>query len=240
MSLNSFVIKAVGQKAWHGRRCFIIGGGPSLETINPALLSGELVLGVNKAFRFCDVTLNYAMDVGFYDALTNPQRDDPAEQETTAAWNVYTGIKVFLQVNRKFKYTDNIYIIKRLINSKISRNVDAGIYAGDNSGFGALMLAVALGANPIYLLGFDMRVRLNDREVMAHDNEYINHGRTHWHEGYKNQRPRKLQIKLDDFKKTFEEMAPALAEAKIEVVNLGPDSGLACFPFDNINNILSL
>ncbi len=240
MSLNSYVIKAVGQKAWHGRRCFIIGGGPSLLSIDPARLSGELLLGVNKAFQFCDVTLNYAMDVGFYDTLTNPQKIDPVQVETARAWNAYKGIKVFLQINRKFKYTDNIYIVKRLLQPTISRKVDAGIYAGDNSGFGAMMLAVALGANPIYLLGFDMRVRLNDREVMVHDNEYANRGRTHWHEGYTNQKPRKLQIKLDTFKETFEEMAPALAKTEIEVVNLGPDSGLACFPFNNIDNVLTM
>ena len=36
---------------WKGRRCFIIGGGPSLRGFDFSSLKGELVIGVNRLTR---------------------------------------------------------------------------------------------------------------------------------------------------------------------------------------------
>ena len=40
--------------AWKGQRCFVIGGGPSLNNVDLAYLKDELVIGVNRAFERID------------------------------------------------------------------------------------------------------------------------------------------------------------------------------------------
>ena len=86
-----------------------------------------------------------------------------------------------------------------------------GICHGDNSGYAALNLAVCLGANPIYLLGFDCK----------HEN-----GRSHWHDGHIQKQEEERAKK---WVKRFNVAAETLAPTKLQVVNLNPDSALECF-----------
>ena len=211
--------------AWFGKRCFLIGGGPSLENFNPSLLKDELVIGTNKAFLKFNSTINYAMDIGFFNRITNPSFNTELERKTRTAWNSYGGIKLFLQVMPKFNFGDGIFVVKKLADRQISLDIEKGIYPGKNSGFGALMLAISLGATKIGLVGYDLKVDL-ERE------------KTHWHDGYLNQTPRGLQRKLDNFRLEFEEFAPAIRQLGIEVVNLNPDSALRCFTFSTIGEML--
>ena len=89
----------------------------------------------------------------------------------------------------------------------------SGLYHGRNSGFGALQLAVCLGANPIYLLGFDMTLGKG--------------GKSHFHSGY----AMGLKApKLQAYAENFARVAPLIKERGIEVVNLSPSSALECFP----------
>jgi len=59
---GNFLYDFLPDGAWTGRRCFIIGGGPSLKGFNFSRLKGELVIGINRAFEFCDCDIIFAMD----------------------------------------------------------------------------------------------------------------------------------------------------------------------------------
>ena len=104
----------------------------------------------------------------------------------------------------------------------MSKDITHGIYGGNNSGFGALMLAIALGANPIYLLGYDMKIE----------------SKTHWHSGYPNQNAEKLRNRLLIFKKQFEEFANPIKKLGIDIVNLNPNSALSCFKICSPSTVL--
>ena len=95
-----------------------------------------------------------------------------------------------------------------------------GIGHGNNSGFGALSLAICLGANPIYLLGYDM----------SHKN-----GKSHWHKGHP---LKQKEHTVQNFIKYFDKAAPQIAARKIKVINLNPKSGLNCFPKRNPEDVL--
>jgi hypothetical protein len=83
-------------------------------------------------------------------------------------------------------------------------------------------LAVTLGANPIYLLGFDM--------ALGPD------GKAHYHSGYSMPFPvRKLAAYIDN----FNYVAPILKERGVEVVNLSPVSALKCFPKYSPDEVLA-
>ncbi|MHA2023967.1 MAG: hypothetical protein ACTSWQ_09935 [Candidatus Thorarchaeota archaeon] len=208
---------------WKGNPCFLVGGGPSLRDFNFEILNGKLTIGVNKAFLRCFCTVNYAMDIKFYNYVH--YRRNNGSEDVNRLWKEYSGIKLFLSPDRKIPLFEDIYIINRIKEEHISLDMGAGIYAGTNSGFGALMLAVMLGANPVYLLGYDMRT-IPENNV------------THWHDGYPRQSPRNLQRKLDKFMEVFEKFAPQIKELGIEVINLCPDSKLDCFPKADIGSIL--
>ncbi len=216
---------------WSGRRCFIIGGGPSVKEINLDKLNGELVIGINKAFVHKQVIVNYAMDHNFYESLVHPCKDQMSIQLSNL-WRSFGGIKLFLK--RESDVYDGVYTIKKIDKKVISYDPAIGIYSGSNSGFGAMMFAISLGCKHIGLIGYDMKIdRLNDR--------------THWHDGYPHSKTmsRKEVLdseerKLSKFMKEFDEFAPTINNSKIKVMNLNPNSDLCCFEKTTIDKFLEI
>jgi len=204
-------VDALKGKRWEGRRCFILGGGPSLKDFDFGLIKDELTIGINLSFLRFPTCINYSMDARFFDYVVYWSRSESGDKDIYEAWSRYKGFKVFLSPVAKFKIPDDVYIVDRITKKCISTDLDKGIYGGNNSGFGA----IALGRKQIALLGYDLKVSDN---------------RTHWHKGYHYQNALDLSKKLDSFKRCFEEFADPIKELGIEVVNLNPDSGLECFP----------
>jgi hypothetical protein len=205
---------------WGGRRCFILGGGPSMSGLNLSKLNGELVVGINKAFVHGQVVVNYSMDHNFYESLVHPGKDQRNIQLSNM-WRAFGGIKLFLK--REKDVYNGVYTVNRIERKVMSHDPSIGIYGGTNSGLGAMMFAISLGCKHIGLIGYDMKIdRTGDR--------------THWHEGYPHSKvtPRKEVLdseerKLDKFMKEFEEFAPTIKADGIRVANLNPNSGLNCF-----------
>ena len=85
---------------------------------------------------------------------------------------------------------------------------------GNNSGYAAINLAYLLGAKRIILLGYDMK----------------NDGKSgHFHDGYPFPTTGDKVYKTQ-FIPSFDSLAVALKERKIEVYNASPISALKCFP----------
>ncbi|MHA1690364.1 MAG: hypothetical protein ACTSU7_01875 [Candidatus Heimdallarchaeaceae archaeon] len=165
------------------------------------------------------------MDPKFYKYISDPGISDSERAEIHQKWLNYKGIKVF--ANNKSKnllFDPSIYVVEKIIKPTLSLDVRKGIYKGGNSGLGALMLAISLGANPIYLLGIDLKVAEDTRA-------------THWHNGYPKQKMINFKNNLNKFKENFELMSPIIKAAGIEVINLNPDSALDCFPKKSIGDI---
>jgi len=214
------ISEILSSDSWSGRRCIIIGGGPSLQNFNRSIVKNELTIGVNKEFMFSTPTINYSMDYTFFELLNNNQRIDPEEILMRRLWREYKGIKVFLKKN-KGKFSNYVYTINRIRKEIISVDLKDGIYGGNNSGLGAVMLAIALGSRNIGLLGFDMKI--------------VN-GKTHCHGGYKrgNGKPKHDMEStariLNDFKVRFETVAVLIKQAGVKVFNLNQNSAINCFP----------
>ena len=202
--------------------CFIIGGGPSLADFNFKLLEEHNTIGVNKAFIKYPCTINYGMDLDFYKYISSTGNHDKKRYEIWKKWQEYEGIKVFLDTpSNQYQYGDEVYTITRREDKVISLNVAEGIYGGSNSGFGAMMLAISLGANPIYLVGLDFKVNHKDRK-------------THWHDGHPGQDITTMEQKFDLWKYQFEEFATPIDVMGIEVINLNKTSSLESYPKDDV------
>lgn len=200
--------------AWAGQPCFIIGGGPSLVGFDFERLRGKgRVIAINRAFEFIPFAdILFFMDWKFYKRC----HDLP---EVYAKWQSFGGHRAFL--NLMGRKLDDVYSIRSLGRNGVSGSLGKGLYHGNNSGVGALNLALCLRARPIYLLGYDMR----------HEG-----GRSHFHGGYG---PRSNEHTVRNFVREFERMAPRLGGRVREVINLNPRSGLKMFPFGNVDEVLN-
>ncbi|GAH32745.1 unnamed protein product, partial [marine sediment metagenome] len=200
---------------WKGQRCFIIGGGASLKDFDFSRLESELTIGVNRAYEKLPCTIMFATDAKLYKWIT----DETLGVEAKRKFEEFQGHKVWLDSqNNKFK---GVHRLTRLGGDGLSFSLKNGLVSGGNSGYGALNLAVCLGANPIYLLGFDMKG--------------IGGKQAHWHDGYPNAQPDSVYKK---FKAYFDSAAPILKEKGIKVINLNPDSELKCFEFGDMEKLV--
>ena len=210
---GTYLHEVLPDQSWKGRRCFIIGGGPSLQDFDFSKLKGELVIGINRAFEVMDCTVAFSMDSRFFqwvmgNSLQSRQR-----------FIDFQGFKVWINTNN-FPYR-GVYVLAAYGRDGLSQSMTEGICHGSNSGHAALNLAICLGANPIYLLGYDF---------------YHEKGRSHYHSGYpRSQRPDTVQA----FLKFFNDIKPEIRRHGTNVVNLNPKSKLRIFPFDKIENVIT-
>jgi len=211
-----FLYDVMQNNEWKNQRCFIIGGGESFKDFDCSRLKGELVIGVNRAFEKMDCTVNFAMDRRFYNWIYN----DKLGVETRKRFDEYRGYKVWMN-SGGYNYPQGIYVINRTGDHNLSMDLKRGLTGESNSGYAALNLAVCLGANPIYLLGFDMKGGENEKQKW-------------WHDGYPQNQGTGV---YKGFKRDFEKIAPKLKEKKIRVINLNPESGLKCFEFGEFKDI---
>ena len=235
---NNKIVQVLNKDSWSGKRCFIVGSGPSLAGFDFSLLQNELTMGINKAFLIDKFTINYSMDSNFYRGMLDGLYDKQEGCRVFQKWLSYPGLKIFLTPLELNKYGNEVYLIKRTHKPGINRkDLDEGIWGGDNSAVGAINLAIALGANPIYLLGYDMHCGK----------------KTHYHNGYVDQvaavdgkptvAPRDPVIfnkQLQEYKAEVEENSKLWKEHNIAIFNLGPDSALTCFPFADLNRVLGV
>lgn len=101
----------------------------------------------------------------------------------------------------------------------VERNFDGYIRNGKNSGYQAVQLAVAMGANRILLLGFDMRAGRWFGEYPNGVNKNGNHA---------------------DWIERFEvlERCGALEEMGVEIINCTPDSAMTCFEQKKLRDVI--
>ena len=202
-------------RAWKDQRCFIIGGGESLRDFDFSRLKGELVIGVNRAYEKIDCVINYAMDNNLYNWITKGTLGPEAKEKLED----FKGFPVWLD-SANYDYPKGIFILNKSNGHKFSYSMNLGIRGGTNSGLGALSLAVCLRANPIYLLGFDMKGK-NGKQAW-------------WHEGYpESQHARIYNVFINDFKL----VAPELKKKGHQIINLNPESALKCFEFGKFDDI---
>lgn len=186
--------------------CWIVGGGASIRGFDFTLLKNRFTIGVNHSYHHVKPDINLATDHQFYNRVNG-----------TANWEAYAGLKVFIDIGNL--PMDNIYYVKSVGNHGFPWLLKDGIFHGNNSGYGALNLAIVLGFKTIYLLGYDMQPIK---------------GRFHYLDNW-GFRGRYAEI-LADFVPGFNKLAKLIKERdiKIDIFNCSSNSLLKCFPFKEI------
>lgn len=145
--------------AWRAQDAYLVGGGPSLRSIDWSLLHGRPnVVCVNMAF--VDVptaAVVFTEDLRFLERVA-------ARPELREAWERFEGSKVFHCLAPHFEQQalallpDLVIVHKRRNDKFWSKDWEReGLSLSSNSAIGALNLIDILGASRIFLLGIDCR-----------------------------------------------------------------------------------
>jgi hypothetical protein len=127
--------------------CYIIGGGSSLEGFDWDMLQGRNVLGCNVAFY---IGANIVPITIFGDGHFMVQHRDGLDKYALEGGQVIT----LSNLISRLKAPEYIKQMK-----KVNRGLGVdGLGWNGNTGASAINLALLFGANPIYLLGFDMKL----------------------------------------------------------------------------------
>lgn len=201
--------------SWSGQRCFIVGGGPSLKGFDFGRLKGEKVIAINKSFYdvpFADIV--FGMDRPFLDWVMMGKLGE----NYRLGFKAFEGMKLWLDLSG-YRYPPGIYSLPSAGEIGWTKTLGDGLFHGQSSGYGALNLAMVLGADPIYLLGYDCS------KGPA--------GEKNYHDGYPSGgNPEALNI----FKRAFE-AGVALLNGRPRIINLNPNSALRCFEFGDKDNL---
>ena len=221
---NKFLWEVLPDGSWKGNPCVVIGGGPSLEEFNWSLLKGWLTIGVNRVYEWHDPDIIYSMDKRFFkwtvieEKYGKQAKEKFLNSKALKVWR-WTPGRVFpsyIHIVKDFKNYSKAYYA-------VSPSLKLGIGHGNNSGYGAMNIAVCLGANPIYLLGFDMKE---------------SDGKRHFHDGHPKKQPAKV---LDNFRASFRKAKPQLEKIGIEVINVvvrNPDqTALKAYPIKTAEEV---
>jgi len=201
---------------WKGRRCFIVGGGPSVKDVDVALLRNELTIGINRAFELLEPSILFGVDSQLWGWVENNELGVEAKNK----FNAYRGYKVWMALHKM--YPPDFYLIDVDEDGGYRIGTTRKLAFRNNSGYGAINLAAALGANPIYLLGFDMHGDNQGKQKW-------------WHDGYP------VDYGENVYTRYIEELgkfAPVLKQAGVKVVNLNPQSALRCFEFGDYGDVV--
>jgi len=194
---------------WRGQPVFIVCGGPSLRGFDWTELEGRLVIGVNKAYEVIDPAILFAMDQDFVIEADAGQYGDESHQK----WRALKATKVFY---RQWDTLKEWWHVDRSGQPAMPKSLTDGFPDANNSGMGALLLAAAMGADPIYLLGLDMH------------GDPATGKQVHFHGGYgPRQHPNNVYPRMIE---QFNAYAAALLQ-RVQIYNCNPNSALRCFPF---------
>jgi hypothetical protein len=192
--------------AWKGQRCFIVGGGESVKDFDLKKIEGEHTIGINLAFRLFNPEIIFGMDARLWGWIESNETG-PKDKEL---FDKCHALKVWSNATEA-PLPEDIIIAPVLFRQGMSPTIKEGLGAGTNSGFGALNLALCLGASEIYLIGFDF---YGER----------------WHNGY----PSKGEAGNDFHRQCYEEHSVQIKEFGSRIINLNPKSHLKIFEFGEL------
>jgi len=130
---------------WKGQDVFLIGGGPSLRDFDWSLLEPELTIGCNTAFTLGEKVCKLCI-FGDYDWFIK-FRTELEKYRGVVFANASASLSVLLE---------NIPWVWTMPRSAMGLH-KASLGWNGNTGASAINLALILGAQRVFLLGFDMK-----------------------------------------------------------------------------------
>lgn len=215
--------------------CFVVAGGPSLKGFNFGLLKDKTTFVSNKTiFDVPDANYFITTDYTFLNYLKKMNSYTQWKQMVTEKYFVVNCISDVIQnvngqiMDIRFGLKYELQDCDKIIVCKSAKDVGfdfANFNSGYNSGFSSFQLALIMGHNPIYLLGFDMNCDGTS---------------THYHQGY-GKSYSKMQQNLLNYKNHFLHVLGKLNYERpdIDIISCSKNSSLnEVITYQNIEEIL--
>jgi len=191
-------------KSLSGESVYIIGGGPSLRNFQPGQLNGCRVIVTNEAFAlYPNADALVFVDIGWWQRRLHDVRE------------VFQGVIIGRGPYGRM-YRDSGKVINVAYRSGDVWSGDARLLGGKNSGLAAMNAAYLMGAERVFLLGFDLR------SVQGRNNYH------HLHDDASQRAAQNRYLSL--FIPEFCKAAKQIEGLEFEVFNLTPGTALKCFP----------
>ena len=144
-----------------GKRCFIVGNGPSLRVEDLELIKNEYSFGANRIFEIFSQTKWRPQSYLCVDShVIRENKQKIAEIQAEQIFLEMEGKKYHIQNNKSnILYLNNFcpYYVNRYKRVKVKFSADPAhhIVAGETVVYTAIQLAVYMGFQEIYLIGVD-------------------------------------------------------------------------------------
>ncbi len=171
--------------AYAGKRCFVIGNGPSLTSSDLDMIKDEICFGANKIFKIYHETqwrptFVCIQDWKILDEMSQQELEYVAERADCIfmpACQYYNNIERGIE-SEKTIYIPRIIPDKKKRHYRFKKNVEKGFMDGSTVTYMSMQIAAYMGFKEIYLLGVDHNAPyrkdnkghliVNDLSVRAH------------------------------------------------------------------------
>ena len=136
-----------------GKRCFIIGNGPSLKEMNLSFLDGEITIASNAFFLAFDKIKWRPHYYTVEDVLVAEDRGDAISNLQNTTKIAPIDIRHYIRPDINTCYVNFARQYPRFAN--FTRDFARIVYWGGTVTYFNIQLGVYLGCNPIYLIGVD-------------------------------------------------------------------------------------
>lgn len=221
-----------------GKRCFIVGNGPSLNDIDMTLLKDEITLGSNRAFLGFEkwgFAYNYWMVQDRI--LADQNADEFCERlpDEVVKFVPYTILKHF----NVAKLNNAVPVHMDYTKQCSFSNDPAALHEGFTVTVGLLQIAAIMGFEKIYMVGVDHNYQIPDGNVND-DRKWSGAGLSnHFSEEYTNHSNGQVWEMPDIVKmtKAYDAAAKWAQENGIEILNATPNTKLESFPKVDFNSL---
>lgn len=220
-----------------GKRCFILGNGPSLRIEDLDKLKSEITFAANKIYLAFDKTNWRPTYYAVTDGLVAKQ--NYLEIENLSGFTKFFPSKAKTSWGTPF--SDAIYFRYIHYTNRYPKPPGFGlnplhkIYAGRTVLYAFIQICCFMGIREIYLLGVDFNF---SEPLKKKGRIFISEGESnHFHPNYRNPGEKWAEPKLHFQKKAFEEAGKAVENMDGRVFNATRGGKLEVFPRVNFNEL---
>lgn len=158
---------------YKGKRCFVLGNGPSLTKEDVEKLSGEVTFASNRIYKMFEVTDWRPTYFGIIDEnVARPEEcENLSKLDCAMKFYLSEGYWAFKRIAGNSCYIHSWWQRKYLKRPGFSLDLTKGIYSIATVTYMLLQVAVWLGFTEIYLLGCDNSYRVErtrDGKIITH------------------------------------------------------------------------
>lgn len=236
--------------AYKGKRCFIIGNGPSLRASDLEKLKGEITFACNRIPLIFDQT---DWRPTFYTCTDRVYWDGHYEEVCLASGSAQVCFVCARDIGCLKTHLDNLIAFPMINRYQVpawfNPDVPKGVYDGGTVLYFDLQLAAYMGFSEIYLLGADTnyptKTMPDGRVVFDLENSkayftsnYQTHATAEWFESWQDLNRMEKQG-AHNLHKSFQSAKWYLDQYNIKVYNATRGGALEVFPRVNFDNLLT-